>query len=261
MTEYFQKLPESLKDFCEIFQAELPRIIPDNLIGIYIYGSISYGAFEENRSDVDVAAIIKRPFSPDEFKKLSDWYKTDSLAVSPWLKKLEMDFINVDDVLTPKNEIFTSRFASGELKEKVKFAGALMNLENLKSCGITLFGEAPEIFIPEINAELLSDALADKFKCLKENIFAWEKIDLWNQVYVVVQLCRVVYVLENNGKPVSKKSAAEWCEKNLPDQFRPMISVVLNKIDDFTGMRENIISENLPSLVEYVEELLQAKTI
>jgi len=253
-----QSLPTTLQTFLKTIQTDLPNIIPENLVGIYIYGSISYGDFAEGRSDVDVAAVVKRRLNKDERQKLNDWYKSEPMTSSPWLKKLEMDYIVFEDIsINIKNRMEASRFAGGKLKETAIFDGAILDWENIRSCGIVLYGEDPKSFIPETDEKLLFEALADKFQALKENIFDWVKIDLWNQVYVVVQLCRVIYALKNHGQPVSKKAAAEWCEKNLPDQFRSMVSVVLNKMDNFTGPLENVISDNLEDLVKYVQRLFK----
>jgi hypothetical protein len=258
--EKLEKLPKSLKEFFKIIKEELPEILPDILVGIYIYGSISYDAFDSKRSDVDVATVIKRKLNEEEIKKLVNWYQIEHMKSSEWINRLEMDFITLEDITSNMhNDTETTRFAGGNLKRKVNMDGAIMDWENIRSCGIVLYGVSPDSFIPEINKDLLFEALVDKFENLKQNIPTWVIVDLWNQVFIVVQLCRVIYALENNGKPVSKKQAAQWCKENSPFQFKEMISFVLQNLNAGGEPTVEIVSTNLPAFVEYIDKLFLEK--
>ncbi|UFX83072.1 aminoglycoside adenylyltransferase domain-containing protein [Candidatus Absconditicoccus praedator] len=259
--ETFEKLPESLKGFFKTIKKELPEILPDILVGIYVYGSISYNAFDPKRSDVDVAAIIKRKLNEEEIQKLTNWYQTKQMKSNKWISRLEMDFITLENITTNiSNDTETTRFAGNKLKEKANMDGAIMDWENIRSCGIVLYGKTPDSFIPEINEDSLFEALIDKFENLKQNIPKWQNNDLWSQVFIVTQLCRVIYALENNGKPISKKQATQWCKENSPFQFKDMISFVLQNINAGGEPTVKIVSENLPAFVAYIDKLFSEKT-
>jgi predicted nucleotidyltransferase len=254
------RLPASLQRLLGTIQKELPGMMPDILVGIYIYGSISYGAFDAKRSDVDVVVVLKRKMVKEEMKKLARWLQSGRMASDEWIGRLEMDFVVLEDIASNvRNDTETTRFSGKRLKEKANMHGAAMDWENLRSCGIALYGKSPDSFVPGISRVLLFEALAEKFRSLKQDIPVWVKIDLWNQVFIVVQLCRVVYALENDGRPVSKEQATRWCKGSLPLRFREMISFALENMDAGTEPTAEILSRDLPAFLEYIDWLFMEK--
>ena len=69
-------------------------------------------------------------------------------------------------------------------------------------------GEDPKNVIPPISDKLIRNAFRDKLSELKLTSEERSKSDLWNQMFLVIQLCRVIYSLRNNFAPISKRNAA-----------------------------------------------------
>jgi hypothetical protein len=46
-------VPEDLSGFLRAMADDLPRILGENLVGIYLLGSLTYDVFDETCSDVD----------------------------------------------------------------------------------------------------------------------------------------------------------------------------------------------------------------
>jgi streptomycin 3"-adenylyltransferase len=42
----------------KIIKQEYQTILGDNLVGIYVHGSIAFGCFHEEKSDIDFIAVI-----------------------------------------------------------------------------------------------------------------------------------------------------------------------------------------------------------
>ena len=55
-----QRLPPSLRPLLDDYLARLRRDLPDLLDGLYVYGSVALGAFDERASDVDLLALTRR---------------------------------------------------------------------------------------------------------------------------------------------------------------------------------------------------------
>jgi len=252
-----QAIPADLKKFLEAIKTDLPVLLKEKLQGIYIYGSLSYGDFDVNRSDVDVAVVIKKKLNKAEITKIDNWFKRKKLKASRWHKRAEIDFIWLDDLKKLKtNTIKTVRLAGGELREKSKMEGVGLDLINLREQGMVIFGHSPKKIFPKIPKVFLKKALKDKYLHLKHNAPKWEKIDLWNQQFLVSQFCRVLYAAENNYQAISKLAATQWATKNVPAKFRPMVMVTLKKINNFRGPRKKVITDNLPEFMAYVESKL-----
>ena len=62
-----ERLPKSVHAFTQLFVKELNKYLPENIMeGVYIYGSIALGAFNEQKSDIDFIVLLKRELSDQE---------------------------------------------------------------------------------------------------------------------------------------------------------------------------------------------------
>ena len=76
-----QVIPADLEKFLAIIQKELPLLLGDKIMGIYLYGSLSYGDWGENRSDVDIAIVIKEKLSPNDITKIDSWFSEKNFRI------------------------------------------------------------------------------------------------------------------------------------------------------------------------------------
>ena len=54
-------LPEDVEAYLKELVKRLTEYLKDQLVGVYLFGSASYGAYESGLSDLDVQAIVKNP--------------------------------------------------------------------------------------------------------------------------------------------------------------------------------------------------------
>lgn len=249
------KLPSDLKIFLSIIKNDLPKTLSRAVLGIYIYGSISYGNFAKNRSDVDVLVVLKRKLNNKEFTKLKKFFARLDLKNNHWFKRLEMDFAVLSE-LDFKAVIKTVHFSGGKLKKRAD-SGAHNPITwiNLRDCGVVLFGPRPKAFAPKVSDKILFEALRGEFKYLQKHSVEWKKIDLWNQVYIIATLCRIVFTFQKK-KIVSKKFALEWCGKNLPTVYRQTARLALKHLDDFEHPLDKRLNARITKLMKRVDGLM-----
>lgn len=255
-------LPKDLVVLLDFFVKEIIRITDKNLLGCYVYGSISYGDFDVERSDVDLIVLLQIPLKEQNRNEIRNWLSRKDVDGNKWIDRLEVDFISKEDFIpTVKNIIYTDRISSGKLRTRRKYHGVAIDLQNVKDCGIVLFGKSPNESIPTINKMLLFDALKSIFLQLKTESKKWVKANLWNQSFLVIQLCRVMYGYRNNCKPVSKKKAIIWCLDNVPEKFHSMIRIAQDKIVDYNGPLEKEITNNIDDFLGYIENQIRGRII
>lgn len=257
-----QSLPKSLEKFIHTIQAELPILLGDTLFGLYIYGSISYNAFDRRKSDVDIIAVLHRPLNDREFKKIRKFYKTR--LDQNWVKRLEMDYVVLSSLkdfsLALKNGFKATHLAHGTLHHNAfSDGGNPLNWLNIYQTGITLFGPLPKKFVPVISEKIILAGQRRAFEEMKSLYHKWMKRDVWHQVYMVVMMNRIACALRT-GRILSKAAAAHWGLKNLPQRFRPLMSITLKKIAHPKGKPSKEISAALPELMEYVDMLFKKKS-
>ncbi len=79
-------LPKNIQnDLSELLRAmatDFPAILPGNLVGIYLWGSLTYEAFDETCSDVDCIGVTRRDLDDREFSELDEWFRGRDVAAS-----------------------------------------------------------------------------------------------------------------------------------------------------------------------------------
>ena len=52
--------PDDLSELLQVMAKDFPAILSGNLVGIYLWGSLTYEAFDETCSDVDCIGVTRR---------------------------------------------------------------------------------------------------------------------------------------------------------------------------------------------------------
>ncbi len=250
-------LPASAQEFVGHIRDDLPTIIPDALLGTYIHGSIAYGDFAEHRSDIDIIAVLKRPLSIAELKKLREWIEGPIMQASPWIKKLEMDFpVLATLIADSKYGAPATHFQDGTLDDMEAGTDGSNPIAwvGILDCGITLYGPDPKEFVPEITEEKVISAQKGEYDLLVKCYDDWMRQDTWNQVYVITNLCRIAYYLSEK-KIASKATATKWCLDHVPEVHQHLMTFALEHIDNTDFSLSDKVIATLPAFVQYVGTL------
>jgi hypothetical protein len=215
-------IPAQVSALLQALTARLPVILGRNLVGIYLYGSLTQAAFDAKRSDVDCIAVTERDMSAAQFKRLDAWLSR--LAESnPWARRLQVTFLIKTEVLKLNSKACLYQF--GALRRGGSDGNPLIWMNILQS-GVTLFGARPESFVPAITPEIFCGALRRELGYLREEIIEkpeseWRGVASY-RAYAVLTVCRILYS-SGQGTVGSKPRAARWAIKNLPEQWRELI--------------------------------------
>lgn len=241
------RIPAQVSALLQELTAHLPVLLGRNLVGIYLYGSITQQAFNPKRSDVDCIVVTKRNLSDAQLRRLGAWLALTA-GSNPWAARLQLLFLLKSEVLTMNSKACLYQF--GVLKRTRSDGNPIIWMNVLQS-GRVLFGPRPESFVPVITPETLFQALARELGYLREEIRDKQKSD-WRDVpsyraYAVLTLCRILYSFRK-GTVVSKQRAAKWATEYLPEEWHSIILQAL-EIDD-TG-RSSVIS--LSVIVRFID--------
>jgi hypothetical protein len=220
-------IPVQLSALLEDFAKALPTLLGENLAGLYLYGSLTHGAFNPERSDVDCIVVTQHELTDAQFSQLDCWF-TRAGAGNPWVARLQVSVLIRDEILTatPRGSCL---YQFGRLS-RVGSDGNPIIWMNILESGVVLLGPPPESFVPPIRSETLFAALVREVGYLREELV--EKPDSeWRDVpkyraYAVLTLCRILYSARH-GTVVSKPKAAEWALHALSNQWHPIIDEAL----------------------------------
>ena len=80
-------------------------IFGDGLVGLYLTGSLSYGDFEEGRSDIDLAVVLKKPATPKQIAAIKQLHLETEKKFPKWGKRIECSYVPLGmlkETLPPK---------------------------------------------------------------------------------------------------------------------------------------------------------------
>ena len=67
------RVPAQVSALLDEVAERLPVILGRNLVGIYLYGSLTQRAFDPARSDVDLIVVTRRDLSDAQFRNAGAW--------------------------------------------------------------------------------------------------------------------------------------------------------------------------------------------
>ncbi|PYS91154.1 MAG: hypothetical protein DMF64_12950 [Acidobacteria bacterium] len=249
------RIPAQVSALLQELTTQLPLILGRNLVGIYLYGSLTQRAFNPKRSDVDLIVVTRRDLSAAQFKRLDAWLAR-ARESNAWVERLQGSFLIRDEILTMNAKACLYQF--GELKRSGSDGNPIIWLNVLRS-GVVLYGPQPESFVPEVTPEILSAALAREVGYLRAEITEqpqseWRDMPSY-RVYAVLTLCRILYSFRH-GTIVSKRRAAKWALKHLPARWH---EIILQAQASDTGERVTSISlSRIAQFIDFAEAQLQA---
>jgi len=219
----YYNAPKEIKLILEEIINSYRNILKDNLIGIYLHGSLALGCFNPKKSDIDFLIVVRDRLSIETKRKIIE--TTLRLADLKEVPKKGLEF----SVVLEKNlkyfihpmpfEFHYSRTWHDAYKEdKVDLTrdnrdrDLSAHITVIINRGICLFGKPIEEVFSPIPREYYLDALLYDVEDIIKDIHN-------DPVYGVLNLCRVLYFLMED-KVASKEEAGLWGIENLPREYR-----------------------------------------
>ena len=249
------RVPAQVTDLLDDLVARLLVLLGRNLVGLYLYGSLTQSAFNPARSDVDCIVVTERDLSDAQFRRLREWLALSTKS-NRWTARLQMSFLLRDEVLTKNSPSCLYQF--GKLKRGKSDANPIIWMNVLKS-GEILYGPRPESFVPDITPQILLQALVREVGYLREEIIAkprskWRDVAFY-RAYAVLTLCRILYS-SRMGTVTSKPRAAWWAISHLPIEWSEIITQAM--ASDAGQLRRSISLRRIAQFIDFVDAQLQA---
>lgn len=221
------KNPTPYRDVNEIIALltrDLKTIFGSQIAGLYLTGSLTYGDFDRDKSDLDFYGILEKEFSPGQREQVKDMHANIEKLYPKWAHRIEIPYV-LRSVLGSVEPPKMSRpiFNAGELWNPDPPFGDnwLINLYVVRECGVALIGPDPKSLIEPIDIDDVREASRRDLhgrweqKINSSQPFGDEKhwdISLM-QAFTVLTMCRILYRAKNDDV-ASKRAAAKWVKEN-----------------------------------------------
>lgn len=200
---------------CKIEQyvAELTELLGNDLLGVYLYGSLARGCYHAGTSDVDAIVVTRS--------------HCEQLDESGLLQIHRNVGVPVDAVFVAESQIGADTFPTpvvclvkpiGEYKIVHPTEGSrdfLLQRQDLYEAGIALAGPQPRDLLCPVPWPLLAESLDFLFPHIVTNF-----------KNPVLMLCRIAYAWTYH-ELCSKKSAGEWAAEAFDTQWSQLITTAL----------------------------------
>jgi predicted nucleotidyltransferase len=201
--------------------AECTDLLGDNLVGIYLHGSLAMGCFNPDSSDVDFLVVSSDRLTPEKRRETAKAMLRLSEHAPP--KGLEMSVITERELLDVKHPTpFEFHFSTAWIeqyrndtfdysRDNLVDGDLAAHLTIIKVRGIVLYGQAIDALFPDIPEHYYRDSILGDAREILENLSSTTSYpsDWSTPVYNVLNLCRVRTYLEA-GLITSKREGGEW---------------------------------------------------
>lgn len=211
--------PTPYKDVNSVIQLlllQIKEILGEKLVGFYLGGSLVLGDFDHDVSDIDLVSALSTDMNDEEFEALRKMHTNFAQQHREWEDRIEVCYITTAALASVKSKISSiANISPGEpFHRRESNLEWIMNWYILREKSIALFGVPAKIIVEPISKDEFVQAI-------KAHISSWRKYvnDMHKrkgQAYSVLTMCRALYVIKN-GEQVSKKQAAQWAIKELPE--------------------------------------------
>lgn len=211
------------------------EILKDNLVGIYLHGSLAMGCFTE-KGDIDLLVLVNNPLELGIKRSL-----IEKLLILPDLpdKGIEMSVVlekYARAFLYPTPfEVHYSEFYKEEyLKDSNFICGndvdkdLAAHMTMVYQRGICLDGKEITDAFAEVPRKYYIDAILYDIASVRTEIIK-------DPVYYVLNLCRILYYLKEDFIS-SKKEGGDWGRKNLPEKYQEIIE---NAVHIYSGQMDD----------------------
>ena len=206
-------------------------VLGEKLTGIYIHGSIAFGCFRWECSDVDFLAVVREPLIMDEKTALIrailgrvDEAPEKGIEMSVVTEAVCRDFVYPTPYELHFSNAHLEAYRADPEGHCRRLCGADPDLAGhfsvTRAKGVAWHGKAIEDVFGEVpRSALLESIRSDIMDAQGGGVME-------NPVYFVLNLCRVIACQEQNLL-LSKAEGGRWGIRNLPQEYHPPIRSAL----------------------------------
>lgn len=245
-----------VKIFLESVRTDLETILSDNMVGFYIWGSVTTGAYKDGLSDIDGLVVLQNDIDDQTLQKLKNW-ASQLLTKESLAKKIDTVFITQEKINSGDDIVSQGgiEFWQNTLQRTDDCLGDNpIVLDTVRKTGVRLYGpQADEVINPITREEIINTLQQETIK-LKNNLHK-NFSDLGWRYYVITTLCRILYT-HQTAEYLSKKEALGWYQDTFQDHKNLIASALAYYSKDPT-----LIDSSKPGeYITFINEVTEAIT-
>ncbi len=241
--------PADVEALLLALQAEIQAILGEQLVGLYLHGSLASGDFNPYRSDIDVIAVTEGEPGPQTIEALKALHASMASGDLEWAKKLEVSYIPRDAIrrFDPSNALHPALRADGTFDFDYHGPDWMIQRHVLREKGIALLGPDPKTLVDPVPPEDLRRGVLGVLHEWWQPMLTGPAFlaEPEYQAYAVHTMCRALYTLERldvASKPVAARWALQALDVRFKEQFAALVEEALawKRGDPFDHLGETL---------------------
>jgi len=222
MTHYSSKKSitpyQDINEILSFISESIKTILGKNLIGVYLFGSLAYGDFNPDSSDIDLVTIINNPLNHHELELIKQLHEQIRTHDKKWSNRLECSYTPIEmlkNILPPKEP--RPYYGEGIFYDEAPYGNEwIINNYLLYEYAFPLIGpDFKELIKPIDIIEVQKACIRDLFQEWEPKITDFNWLDNSHyQSYLVINLCRILYTVMCAAISTKKKSA-QWVKNQF----------------------------------------------
>jgi len=250
-----------LGSFLQKWTDNIKEIIPNKLMGIYIFGSVILDDFQKGISDIDFLVVTKKSINKKEQQALKKMH-TMLIKESLYAKQLEGEYaeqkaISVSGI---KGKVTRCNYDKVILNTKSETTPCI--LFYIQKAGINLYGPPAKEIIPVLSKSEVQKAMFDYINKKIPKAANQAKIKQEDPKLIssdLLNMCRGLYAIKEN-KPISKTKVGKWALLNLDKKWQPLIkSALLVRHQKATNKDIELLKKQSLNFFNYIRQ--EAKSL
>jgi predicted nucleotidyltransferase len=216
--------------------AGVQDILGEELVGVYLFGSLALGSFDPRTSDVDVLVVTAGELAEAPLARLQAFHARLYASDLPLATEVEAAYIPVSAVRRwYPNDNWHPHIDRGEAHLLVKQHDTDWVVQRyvVREHGVTLYGPHPKTLIDPVSSKKLKEAVRvwmhQWWAPMVEDPLPLRQPGY--RAYAVLTMCRLAWTL-HEGTVLSKPAAARWALQELDGRWGPLIRRALDYPDD-----------------------------
>lgn len=232
------RAPRPIRDLLDRIGGRFQWVLGENLIGIYLHGSLAFNCFNPATSDIDFLVLAKDRLDAATKRRIAK--ELIVLSRDAPKKGLEMSVVTQASLRdfrypTPYEFHFSNEWIQRYEADEVDLEAErtdpdlAAHLTVVRERGVRLVGAPIEEVIPPIPRHAYLRSIANDAEYATRNLAA-------DPVYGVLNRCRVLAFI-HEGIITSKAEGGLWAVRHLPADFVPLAQAALDAYAQGDQMR------------------------
>lgn len=240
-------LPADIRPLVVTFRDGVESALADNLIGLYLLGSVAFEHGGKHAGDIDFYVVTRREVNKAERDDLAALHRhlARTFDRGDDLDGLYLTLRQVRNRNPPRGIGF---FADGRSRRHREGTWALHRAHLRRRACVPLAGPDPRTLFVAVSGSEIVHELNRELRLLCHSLERYP-------AYATLNLCRLVYTWRAGNPVVSKLEAATWARRHLPNEWRPLISAAVRVYRGRrTGSDVRLLGRDVPGFFEFVSE-------